>query len=68
MTSVARSSGDISCKATEVIVTCWGSDYVSFDIISALFLKGKGDSLGIRVEHLLVEDSRVIFFSWRAVA
>jgi len=50
MTSVARSSGDISCKATDVNVTCWESDYVSFDI-SAVFLKGEGDSLGVRDEH-----------------
>jgi hypothetical protein len=37
MTSVARSSGDISCKAMEVNVTYWGSDYVSFDIYRLFF-------------------------------
>jgi len=37
MTSVARSSGDISCKATDVNVTCWGSDYVFFDIYRLFF-------------------------------
>ena len=65
MTSVARSSGDISCKATVVYVTCWGSDYVSFDICRHFFWWERGifGRPGCELIDLVVEDSWVgIFF------